>query len=730
MAALTFITHVVTEDDYDRSHITDLEIIQTDSGPVLVSTTRYDGVLRTWDTSAILSMIDEVTFDGGDVAGGTSSLTTLHIGDDIAVLTGGATGAGMQLHDIGPDGSFGLTATLPAGVANFQHGITIQLDNGTQVIYGAIVETDGIVRLDFTPDGDFTETTTTAGPAGTATETITATTALELAGQTYLLTTSATQNNLTTWEVGIDGGLTAIDTIDAESGLWVSAPSAMDIAQVDGTSYVVLASAGSSTLSVMEIGIDGSLILRDHLVDNLETRFGGVTSLAVVTHDGRTYVIAGGADDGLSVFILLDGGRLVAVAHIADTTEMGLDNISAIAAVGSGDGIDIFVASSSEAGITQLHLDTGTAGITLTAMLTGGALAGTDGNDILQGHDGNDRITGGDGDDILRDGAGSDVMTGGTGADIFILSADGEVDTITNFTLGEDLIDLSHWPMLRDISQLTFTLREDGLEIHYGDEVLIIQSADGELIDYRELTNGDLITTARFPSTAEPGYPGPAVPAPDIPPDDTDPPSVDQGAPFDAHDGLGLIADANNTAMHDAFASSSPAQPAAPLDGSDAADLLIAGADADILSGGGGDDLIIGRGGNDQIGGGDGADWLLGGDGHDTLTGGNGHDRLQGGDGDDILSGGAGDDSMTGGLGADTFVFEGGTDTITDFTQGEDIITIDPNLWTGLTSAEDVLMIYGTFDGTQVTIDLGNGDILMIEGVTDHTALADSISLL
>ena len=67
---------------------------------------------------------------------------------------------------------------------------------------------------------------------------------------------------------------------------------------------------------------------------------------------------------------------------------------------------------------------------------------------------------------------------------------------------------------------------------------------------------------------------------------------------------------------------------------------------------------------------------LNGGNGKDTLIGGSNDDTLDGGNGKDILNGGAGNDIVTGGNGKDTFVLAAGegTDTITDFGNGPDVI--------------------------------------------------------
>lgn len=81
----------------------------------------------------------------------------------------------------------------------------------------------------------------------------------------------------------------------------------------------------------------------------------------------------------------------------------------------------------------------------------GGAdtLHGGQGDDTLFGGAGADVIHGGPGDDVIFGGAGADVLTGGAGRDLFAFEAVGHIgrgaqsDRITDFTPGEDRIDLS-----------------------------------------------------------------------------------------------------------------------------------------------------------------------------------------------------------------------------------------------------------------------------------------------
>lgn len=121
---------------------------------------------------------------------------------------------------------------------------------------------------------------------------------------------------------------------------------------------------------------------------------------------------------------------------------------------------------------------------------------------------------------------------------------------------------------------------------------------------------------------------------------------------------------------------------------------------------------------NDRITGSKVANWLIGGSGHDrlsglggadTLAGGEGRDTLQGGAGSDLIDGGDGSDRISGGSGADTFLFETGSghDTITDFTQGEDVIRIDR---AGISDFDDLEIVA---DGSGARIVLGADSILV-----------------
>ncbi len=155
-------------------------------------------------------------------------------------------------------------------------------------------------------------------------------------------------------------------------------------------------------------------------------------------------------------------------------------------------------------------------------------------------------------------------------------------------------------------------------------------------------------------------------------------------------------------------------------------DTIAGGLGNDQISGGDGDDVLRGDlntrstggsvGGNDTIHGGLGDDHIGGKGGNDQLFGDEGDDAIWGDDGDDLLRGGLGNDTLTGddssgGQGADTFVLAvgEGTDVITDFEVGIDLLQLEGNV------IVDDLSI--TQSGVNTVIDLGNETLAILEGI-------------
>ncbi|MEL6997779.1 MAG: M10 family metallopeptidase C-terminal domain-containing protein [Pseudomonadota bacterium] len=337
------------------------------------------------------------------------------------------------------------------------------------------------------------------------------------------------------------------------------------------------------------------------------------------------------------------------------------------------------------------------------------AIVGTFGNDNLVGTSGSDEILALGGGDTLDGGTGDDTFTGGTGADTYRFANGDGIDTIVDFEVGTDQIDLR------------------GLGLSYN-QLLIIDVIEGALVQYDFSTNAQIIFS-------------------------------------------GLTA-AQLTSDVFLLDNASPAPPAIQIDGTSNGDVLNGTSAAEEISGFDGADVLIGRGGGDRlisglgddrhyiyspgdeviefssqgydrtyssisfalgahveagtalgtddidIAGNDINNWIGGNSGQNVLRGGGGRDRLIGLDGDDTLHGGAGNDVLEGGAGADVFRFASGTgtDNILDFEVGVDTIDVSA---LGIAYADMTIIdhVHGSLIIWDDPGDVGSRGYLVVVGV-------------
>jgi Ca2+-binding RTX toxin-like protein len=264
---------------------------------------------------------------------------------------------------------------------------------------------------------------------------------------------------------------------------------------------------------------------------------------------------------------------------------------------------------------------------------------GASGNNQLSGLAGDDTLNGAAGSDTLNGGAGADRLTGGVGNDWFVFNSalvPGNVDMIVDFATGDRIeLDRAVFGTLSGGATLTAAEFASGAG-------LTAATTAGQRILYNT-TTGDLA----YDSDGN-GAAAPVVFA-----------NLANQAPLTAA----------------AFAlTGTPVAPPPPPPPPPAAGVLVTGtAGADTLTGGAGDDTLRGLAGDDLH---------IGLAGNDTMLGARGNDTLMGGDGNDTL---------TGGVDNDLFVFDSpltpaNADTITDFGNGLDLISLDRAVFTTLSA--------------------------------------------
>lgn len=279
------------------------------------------------------------------------------------------------------------------------------------------------------------------------------------------------------------------------------------------------------------------------------------------------------------------------------------------------------------------------------SVLVGGA-----GNDIIDGDGGDDWLEGGDGTDLILTGEGKDVAYGGIGNDIlragvaFTMSYGADTATGAPAIYWQPQSQATGFLLDTDTTkQFTFYLKGVRQDVPHP-ELAVFDWRYTADVDTSSNVAGSLLWwyTPTAPSVSmEPSlritmtlgdpdgvqrdgnYPGPL--------------SSSFGKPKDYSLRFGL-----------------------------ASDLLKPGTNAEgaILHGGLGNDVIYGANDNDKLYGDENDDLLVGYDGDDELYGGDGKDQMYGGAGRDFLDGGAENDVLSGGLGADVIYGGSGDDIL------------------------------------------------------------------
>ncbi|MBN8629830.1 MAG: hypothetical protein J0L76_03125 [Rhodobacterales bacterium] len=621
------------------SGISDLELVVQDGKALLYSATRAGGGVLALDVSGAMALVDQDSVTPGAALAADAVIERVTINGATNLIVTGANEAGVQAYAVAGDGSLGTAMQLPGSLAGaIAAQSVVQIGEATyflcartgeSTIYTYAVAANGSMSLVGSRVLD--------GPHSGVD--IAALTPVTVGGNPFLVSLSLEADVVRAFPLAANGTLGAAQMIGAPQGLGIADPSAVKVVEMAGATYLVVASAGSSSISVISLGPDGSMRVSDHVVDTLDTRFHGVQALATVEIGDRVLVIAGGGDDGLTVMTLTPDGRLLPSGQILQQPGLALDNITAMAARVVGDVIELFVTGEGT-GITRLQIDPGT----LSPIQTGGAevstLEGTTGADMILGGDGDEVIRGREGADILGDGAGSDTIFGGAGEDLFVLSADGSPDQIADFQLGIDRIDLSGWGPIHSLDALTITATATGALIAWGGEVLELVTPNGfplvpgafQLTDFAGLWHAMPAEPERpntIHGTSQPDLlTGTEADETFILSSGAD--TIEGGAGFDviiltgATAGVRVYLDAPNMGTNIATG-----QVYVSIEG------IIGSGFSDNLVGNAADNLIEGQDGNDRLAGWDGADSLYGGNGSDSLSGGNGADILDGGAGRD-----------------------------------------------------------------------------------------------
>ncbi len=338
------------------------------------------------------------------------------------------------------------------------------------------------------------------------------------------------------------------------------------------------------------------------------------------------------------------------------------------------------------------------------------------GNDVVSGGSGNDILSGSTGNDQLSGGNGLDILNGGSGNDTgFYLLAAGDVFASLNLGYGYVRQDglLTDKDSFFSIENITGGNGADELEGSSGANTLIGGGGNDEIDG---LGGADTIDGGSGNDRLQGGTGN----------DDLDAgfgeDTIEGGPGADTHDGgdgedllqydfssAGVTIDLATGLASGGYAEGDANSSIENVTGSGFDDVLRGNGLGNAFTGNGGHDTLTGRGGDDR---------LTGNAGNDTLNGGSGFDQLNGGLGQDTMSSGSGVDFFAYASTGDSVPFMPEADVITDFTSGEDKISvfrIDANT---ATLIDDDFTFIGTAQYTsgvagQIRVTFTGGDTVV-----------------
>jgi len=353
-------------------------------------------------------------------------------------------------------------------------------------------------------------------------------------------------------------------------------------------------------------------------------------------------------------------------------------------------------------------------------------LYGGNGNDKLHGGDGNDNLYGEAGDDELYGENGDDYMVGGAGGDLMDGGAGVDLASYRDATSGISVsLKAGGW---RGEAMGDRFKNTENLEGTQFDDYLIGDDLDNEI---RGLGGNDTIEGYDGNDTLDGGLGNDVLrggAGKDILKGGSGNDSLDGGLGDDIledleGDNLLDAGEGNNTILTGNGNNTIYAGPGNDkITAGDGNNRIFAGEGKNTITVGEGNNIIYGGASIDVINAGDGNNWIFAAEGNNVITTGVGNNLIETKSGDDLIYGGAGSDRiftgagndiiyaaegdnyidsgtgndiLTSGSGRDLFVITtgGGTDTITNFEIGKDLIGLSGGL---------------TFDRLSITQGLGN----------------------
>lgn len=182
---------------------------------------------------------------------------------------------------------------------------------------------------------------------------------------------SVDDDGVSVFQVAADGTMTNVDNVIAGGTNRLNNPQDVEAIQVDdgagGLNTFIVAGGNQDGVSVFSVASDGTLTLTDTVLDDATMSLANVRSIEGFEIGGTSYVVVGADEGGVSFFEIDAAGTLTNVGNVADDASLNLAAIDDVY-VGPYQGAPVMWVAGRDAGLDayEIVVDGGTGQIGLT----------------------------------------------------------------------------------------------------------------------------------------------------------------------------------------------------------------------------------------------------------------------------------------------------------------------------------------------------------------------------
>jgi 6-phosphogluconolactonase (cycloisomerase 2 family) len=285
----------------------------TDRG-VSVFSIANDGTLTNTDNASAttVTLLYQPIGMTSTTVDGTPYLYVTSYGDDGINGYSVADDGSLTLVDlVADDGTLNLDGAQPIGA--------VEVDGSTFLVAGSL-DDDGLSSFSIANDGTLTNVDNEADTGSVYLDGVNALSFAEVDGTSYVFTTASFRDDgVSVYSIASNGSLTNVANVGESGSVALLDPVSSTTAEIDGTTYLFVASTGEDAIAVFSIASNGALTHVGDTVDDGTLNLDGASSVTTAVIDGTTYLFAtGNVDNGISVFSVAAGGSLSNVDNVSD----------------------------------------------------------------------------------------------------------------------------------------------------------------------------------------------------------------------------------------------------------------------------------------------------------------------------------------------------------------------------------------------------------------------------